>query len=444
MQHWTPGQVLHEGKYVIKDILGGGGFGVTYRAENRKEGKLVAIKSLNAIIQGKPDFNQLQVKFVNEALALAKCSHPHIVQVYEVFQERHLWCMVMEYIDGINLADYLEDKGVLSEQEALPIIQQVGEALSFVHKQGLTHRDVKPLNIMLRQRGREAVLIDFGLAREVTAPGKLRSNTTAGTECFMPIEQYERRTERGPYTDVYALAATLYVMLARELPFPARFRTQNIPLIPPKQHNDKISGRVNAAIMKGMELEPKNRPQSVQEWLNLLIPKQAAANEVKLVSAVGADYRNLRNLLAAGKWKEADEETGKLMLKVARREKEGWLDSESIDKFPCEDLRTIDQLWVKYSNGRFGFSVQKRIYQSLGGTRKCGDYKFWDAYGDRIGWRKNGEWLYDIQLTFSTKAPEAHLPCGVGVWWLEDFGFRFMGTEMSWVYIFSRVETCGL
>ena len=163
MQHWTPGQILHEGKYIIKDTLGGGGYGVTYRAENCKERKLVAIKSLNATIQARPDFNQLQVKFVNEALALAKCSHPHVVQVYEVFQEGYLWGMVMEYIDGISLADYLEDRGALSEPEALPIIQQVGEALSFVHKQGLTHRDVKPLNIMLRQPSLKAVLIDFGL-----------------------------------------------------------------------------------------------------------------------------------------------------------------------------------------------------------------------------------------------------------------------------------------
>lgn len=431
MQHWAPRQVLHEGKYIIKDTLGGGGYGVTYRAENRKEGKLVAIKSLNATIQGRPDFNQLQVKFVNEALSLAKCSHPHVVQVYEVFQEGYLWGMVMEYIDGISLADYLEDRGALSETEALPIIQQVGEALSFVHQQGLTHRDVKPLNIMLRKGNLSAVLIDFGLAREATTPGKLRITTAVGTECFMPIEQYERRTERRPYTDVYALAATLYVMLTGELPFPAHFRKQNIPLIPPKQHNNLISDMVNAAIIKGMELEPQNRPQSVQEWLNLLMPKQAAANEVKLVSAVGVDYRKLRDLLAAGKWREADEETEKVMLKVAGREEE-YLDLASIDKFPCEDLRTIDQLWVKYSNGRFGFSVQKRIYQSLGGTREY-NREIWERFGDRVGWRKNGDYLYYKNLTFSTKAPEAHLPlrCVWGVLWVWWEGGVEMGSLLS-------------
>ncbi|MDF0551604.1 protein kinase [Kamptonema sp. UHCC 0994] len=137
MQHWAKGQQLHEGKYLIEEILGGGGFGVTYRAQNLKEGKLVAIKTLNAIQQGKVDFVKRQGKFMNEALCLAKCSHPHVVEVYEVFQEGDLWCMVMELIDGIDLADYLEDNGVLSEEKALPIIQQVGNALSFIHQRNL-------------------------------------------------------------------------------------------------------------------------------------------------------------------------------------------------------------------------------------------------------------------------------------------------------------------
>jgi len=448
MRHWPPGQQLHNGKYIIEAILGGGGFGVTYRAQNSKEGKVVAIKTLNATSQGKPNFRELQTKFVNEALCLAACKHPHVVQVYEVFPEMagdiELWCMVMELIDGIDLAGHLEDNGILSETKALPIIQQVGDALSFVHKQNLTHLDVKPQNIMLRKRGLSAVLIDFGLARQVTTPGKLRTNSNSGTECYAPLELLEKRAELGAYTDVYSLAATLYVMLTGELPFPSQFRKQNIPLTPPKQHNDKISDRVNAAIIKGMELEPQNRPQSVQEWLDLVIPKQAT-NEVQLVSAVGMDYYELRNLLAAGKWKEADQETARVMLKVAGREKEGYLDTESIDKFPCEDLRTIDQLWVKYSNGRFGFSVQKRIYQSLGGTRTYDD-KIWKAFGDRVGWRVNKWWWvgYD-ELKFNTQtAPEGHLPVPkVFGWWLGWFGgARGVGRWFS--FLASRLVNCNI
>jgi serine/threonine protein kinase len=300
-------------------------------------------------------------------------------------------------------------------------------------------------------------LIDFGIARQVTAPGKLRTNSNSGTECYAPIELLEKRAQIGASTDVYSLAATLYVMLTGELPFPSQFRKQNIPLTPPKQHKSQISDRVNAAIMKGMELEPQNRPQSVQEWLDLLVPKPVVLPSPKVspqpaqksfetppkpvhpetagvVSAVGMDYINLRNLLAAKKWQEADEETLRVMVKVAGREKAGWLDTESIDNFPCEDLRTIDQLWVKYSNGRFGFSVQKRIYQSLGGTSKY-DEKVWERFGDRVGWRKKTnwferEWLFPYStLTFSEKAPEAHLPTLV-----------FWG-GLSWGWMFSSLAS---
>ncbi|MDB9512352.1 serine/threonine-protein kinase [Kamptonema animale CS-326] len=448
MQHWAPGQQLHEGKYLIEAILGGGDFGVTYRAQNRKEGKLVAIKTLNAIQQGKTDFVNCQGKFMNEALCLAKCSHPHVVEVYEVFPEGDLWCMVMELIDGIDLAEYLEDNGVLSEVQALPIIQQVGNALRFIHQQGFTHQDVKPQNIMLRKQGLEAVLIDFGLARQATVPVKFRANSNFSTECFAPMELLGEGADFGAYTDVYSLAATLYVMLTGELPFPSQCMTMyvrlrgelpfashfirkgNIPLTPPKQHNNKISDRVNAAIIRGMNWEPYNRPQSVQEWLDLVMPKQAT-NEVQLISAVGMDYINLRNLLAAGNWKQADRETASVMLKVAGREEEGWLDSSSIDNFPCEDLRTIDQLWVKYSNGRFGFSVQKRIYQSLGGTRED-DSKIWEAWGDRVGWRVNSNWLEYEEVALGTEFHkyQGHLPAAKWV--------------MGRLVLFSRFETCKL
>ncbi|MEM9927859.1 MAG: GUN4 domain-containing protein [Cyanobacteria bacterium P01_D01_bin.50] len=136
-----------------------------------------------------------------------------------------------------------------------------------------------------------------------------------------------------------------------------------------------------------------------------------------LSSEKGVDYTRLRDLLKAGNWKEADEETLTVMLKAAGREKQDYLNSDDLENFPCTDLRTIDQLWVRYSNGRFGFSVQKRIWESVGQDI----YKF----GDRVGWRKGifrtffnnrKEWLYKKDLTFSMSDPEGHLPtCGLGV-----------------------------
>ncbi|MDQ2098896.1 MAG: GUN4 domain-containing protein [Tychonema bourrellyi B0820] len=144
-----------------------------------------------------------------------------------------------------------------------------------------------------------------------------------------------------------------------------------------------------------------------------------------------ADYTKLEQLLAAGEWKEADGETNAKMLEVAGRQKEGWLDTESIEKFSCPDLRAMDRLWVKYSDGRFGFSVQKQIYQSLGGTKDYNE-KVWVAFNETIGWKgKGGKWISADELTYNTNAPSAHLPRPSQ---LEGVVF--------WGEFFSRAETC--
>ncbi|MBD2184912.1 serine/threonine-protein kinase [Aerosakkonema funiforme] len=265
---WVNGHKLQNGKYTIEKKVGDGGFGITYLATTAN-GHRVVIKTLNDTVQSRPDFNQLQQDFLNEALRLAKCTNPHIVKINEVVQEGQLWCMVMEYIDGEDLANRVIKQGVLPEAEALRYIQQIGEALTVVHQQGLLHRDVKPQNIMLRSGKLEAVLIDFGIAREFTQD-VTQTHTEYRTEFFAPIEQYDRREKRGAYTDVYALAATLYVILTAKFPQPSPLRAAGTPLTPPKQHNSSISDNVNRAILKGMALKAKDRPQSVAKWLKLL------------------------------------------------------------------------------------------------------------------------------------------------------------------------------
>ncbi|GBF53037.1 serine/threonine kinase [Microcystis sp. 0824] len=130
--------------------------------------------------------------------------------------------------------------------------------------------------------------------------------------------------------------------------------------------------------------------------------------------STGVNYTNLRDLLAAGKWKEADVETTRAMLQAAKREKEGWFTDVDINNFSCEDLRMIDQLWVSASKGKFGFSVQKEIYESLGGTSEYNG-EVWNKFGDRVGWRKGGSWLYLSDVTYSAEAPKGYLPFGFAV-----------------------------
>jgi serine/threonine protein kinase len=274
---WLSGQQLQDGKYTIEKELGKGGFGITYLAKDNN-GNFVVIKTLNDAIQKRADFAKFQQDFLNEAIKLAKCSHPHIVQIYEVIHENDLWCMVMEYIEGEDLGSFVENQGVLSETEALRYIQQIGSALTLVHDNGLLHRDIKPQNIMLRSGKSEAVLIDFGIARKFI-PNITDNHTQMLDPYFAPIEQYDARAKRGAFTDVYALAATLYSVLTGELPTTAPMRAIGTELVEAKKINSSISDKVNQAIIKGMEIKPENRPQSINDWLSLLnIPIIQTAN----------------------------------------------------------------------------------------------------------------------------------------------------------------------
>jgi serine/threonine protein kinase len=283
--HWQTGQWINH-KYLLKEVLGQGGFGITYRATD-KNGDSVVIKTLNESVQRSPYFQKLRTTFFNEAVMLNQCKHSHIVRYIEVLLVEDLPCLVMEYIQGRNLAELLrQSKTPLPEAEALRYIQQISDALIVVHNNKLLHRDVKPLNIMIRHNKNEAVLIDFGIARNVD-PDVPKEITAFSAGKYTPIEQYQdNSTKYGPHTDIYALSATLYTLLTNS-PFPnaeTRTRTKQDPLKPPKEINPNISDRVNQAIIKGMERYPEDRPKSIQEWLDLLFDKSSQEFEL-LVSA---------------------------------------------------------------------------------------------------------------------------------------------------------------
>jgi len=332
------------------------------------------------------------------------------------------------------LGKRLRQQGALPEAEAVRYMQQVGDGLRVIHQKGRLHRDIKPQNIMVRANTQEAVLIDFGIAREFL-PDVTQTHTAILTPGFAPIEQYDDQARRGEFTDVYALAATLSALITGENPQPSFMRAVRDRFKVP----NNCSAAVRTAIKEGMALQSENRPKTVTAWLNLLQPPKPRFK-------VPAQYQRLAKLLEAGDWQGADQETQKQMLTVVNRTDKALLDRESIlenlenvsfedvqmlllppsagyclslediENFPCEDLRTIDQLWVYYSQGRFGFSVQKQIYQALGGTRrlhKTREYErqLWKAFGEKVGWKeKDGKWLYYQDLTFNTSAKRGHLP----------------------------------
>ena len=259
---WSVGQKLQDGNYTIESILARGNFTITYLARNALDQNVV-IKTVNDIAQQRPDFDKFQQDFLNDALRLSRCNHRHIVRVVELIQEGALYCMVMEYIEGENLANTVTQG--ISQELALRYIEQIGDGLVAVHLQGLLHQNVKPQNIILR--GSSPVLIDLAIGE---FSSDLNEKNHPEENLYAPIELYEQQIRPGAYTDVYGLAATLYAILTGELPVAARLRAANTPLIPPQDLNSDISDEVNIAILKGMALQPQQRPQSVQEWLELL------------------------------------------------------------------------------------------------------------------------------------------------------------------------------
>ncbi|HBE21002.1 MAG TPA: serine/threonine protein kinase [Cyanobacteria bacterium UBA11149] len=267
---WLVGQKLHDGRYAIERELGRGYFSITYLVSDRDRKRLV-IKTLSDDLLGQlnsSEIDLIQEQFLQEAVRLAKCKHPHIVQIKEPFLEDNQVCILMEYVDGVDLATRARER--LPEAEALRYIQQIGEALKVVHANGLVHRYVKPENILVRNSKDEAVLIDFGLARGADHPlSSLDANTGDG---FDAIELYHHVDGKlGDYTDIYSLAGTLYFLLTGVVPPTAMERSQGRErLTAPKQINPEISDRTNEAILTGMALAGEDRPQTIQDWLDIL------------------------------------------------------------------------------------------------------------------------------------------------------------------------------
>ncbi|WP_026736746.1 serine/threonine protein kinase [Fischerella sp. PCC 9605] len=263
------GTQLQGGKYTLDQEIGRGGFGITFKATHHYLNQIVVIKTLNEKLRQHPDFGKFERQFQDEARRLATCVHPNIVRVSDFFVETGLPYMVMEYIPGETLGEAYVLPGIpLPEATAIHYIRQIGAALQVVHQNGLLHRDVKPDNIILRQGTQEVVLIDFGIAREFNS-GVRQTHTGMVSEGYSPIEQYLSQAPRTPATDVYGLAATLYSLLTGQVPMPALLRDRE-QMPAPRELQPHLSAAVNQAVMRGMAIEAKFRPQTVAEWLKLL------------------------------------------------------------------------------------------------------------------------------------------------------------------------------
>ncbi|HLO47789.1 MAG TPA: protein kinase [Kamptonema sp.] len=301
----APGTVLQKGKYKIDEVLGIGGFGITYRATHTYLGQTVAIKTLNDRLCQHPDFALFQQQFIAEAQRLSWCQHPNIVRLLDFFEEAGLSFIVMDYIPGESLAQLVKSGQPLSEAEALHYIQQIASALKALHQSGLLHRDIKPENIIRRAGTHLVMLIDFGIAGEFT-PEMRQAHSSLLSSGYAPIEQYvpqgqevrkntfslanSARTGLGkstianrltPATDIYSLAATFYYLLTAEKPVAASLRDR-VSLLSLRLFQPQLSPAIEKAIMWGLEIDIHNRPQTVEDWLAFLEAQQLLERQKQL------------------------------------------------------------------------------------------------------------------------------------------------------------------
>lgn len=273
------GKILQGGKYTLKEPLGQGGFGITFKAVHHYLGQTVVIKTLNPAARNDSQYPKLEQQFRDEARRLALCIHPNIVRVNDFFIEEGTPYLVMDYIPGQTLEEVVFPDHPLPEDLAIHYIRQIGAALQVVHQNGLLHRDVKPQNIILRQGTQEVVLIDFGIAREFVH-GRTQTHTSIISVGYAPIEQYMSQERRTPATDVYGLAATLYALLTAQVPIASILRNrQAMPA--PRDLQPQLSPAVNQAVMRGMAVETRYRPETIAEWLAML-PDAPLPQEVTL------------------------------------------------------------------------------------------------------------------------------------------------------------------
>lgn len=286
--HLHPEVELSDHRYVIGTVVAYGGFGIIYRAWDRKLEVMVAIKeyfptsSVNRnpgekevfiyTKRGKDEFKAGVTGFLDEARNTSKfSSHPNIVNVFDYFEENGTAYMVMEFMDGVSLKQYTKEMGGrLSWEKAVEIGCCITDVLKVVHEAGILHRDISPDNIMLCREG-NIKLFDFGAAR-FSDQDKEVTRTIVLKIGFAPPEQYRSKSKQGPWTDIYALGATLYRCITGVVPVESENRKEALiqkekdPLKNPKELVEDLPDYVAIALMKAMSLEPELRFQSVMQF----------------------------------------------------------------------------------------------------------------------------------------------------------------------------------
>ncbi|MGH1393048.1 MAG: protein kinase domain-containing protein [Trichormus sp.] len=420
-------QLLLHNRYHLLRCIGQGGFGVTFLAvdEQLPAKPKCVIKQFHFPAQYGRNCHQAVKLFRQEAVRLDELKHPQIPKLLGYFEQGHQLYLVEEWIQGQTLKEELQQNGVFNEQQIQQLLQDLLPVLQFIHDKQIIHRDIKPANIIRSATTGKLFLIDFGVAKHITATALLQTGTTIGSPEYMPPEQ--TRGKALPASDLYSLGVTCIHLLTDISPFDLfdvscdRWVWRDYLL-----SGNTISQKLGEILNQLLQNALSQRYKSATEVLQALNScsgnvKQQSINT--LISEVGVDYHKLRDLLALKQWQLADQETWVVMCQALSKPIGSYFFMSDIAKLPTEDLQIIDQLWLKYSQERFGFSVQKRIYESV----ECDYVRFCGA----VGWHLyNSNSPPSWQFPFYQSLPEGNFPSRVWAggtqWWrhIEAVGAR--------------------
>ncbi|MEM1168471.1 MAG: serine/threonine-protein kinase [Cyanobacteria bacterium P01_H01_bin.35] len=468
--------LILQGCYRILKKVGQGGFGKTFLAVDEQHPlKLPCILKQISFPNLDPESHQTTARlFRREVMRLSQLGqHPQIPLLLAHFQYNQNLYLVQEYVEGLTLKQELQH-GLFREEQIWQLLRELLPVLKFIHQHQIIHRDIKPENIIrrtsppinyqkpphlpgenqLEKLGKvgEIVLIDFGVAKLLTGTALIRTGTVIGSPEYMAPEQ--TRGKALPASDLFSLGVTCIHLLTDVAPWDMfdvindcwRWRdflpsggsvSQHLGNILDKLLQNSVSQRYQTAeqVLEALEsrsnivrqpvknieslaLVNQKSPQlpilpSVQSLVGRFIPQIMTLDKNELISAVGVEYGKLQYLLAVQKWQEADMETWGVLCEGLGKRRKSYLFQGDIDNLPCEDLLTIDRLWVKYSRGKFGFSVQKQIYETVDE-----DY---GKFCSQVGWLTYNLHFRDRGFKFINWAPVGHLPSriwsGGKKWW---------------------------
>ena len=288
------GTILKQ-KYIVGKSIGRGGFGITYIGYNTVLDQKVAIKEyfpkgyaersyrdkLTMLYTGSGDsYEKGKLRFLNEAKTLAQFnSMQGIVSIYDFFEENNTAYIVMEYLEGENLDQYVKKNGTADVQLTTKMAKSICNTLSVIHAQNVIHRDISPDNIFMCTDG-SFKLIDFGAVKQCFNNGH-SSSSIIMKHGYAPIEQYSSKTKLGATTDIYSLAATMYFLLTGKIPDNSIDRTNTDELVSPRSFNGSIPEYLSIAIMKALSLNAEDRFQSADEFLKALNGEEERKNRYK-------------------------------------------------------------------------------------------------------------------------------------------------------------------